>query len=163
MKRRTYIGTASSLLAIGGCVSRGRDSSNSKNGPPKVESRSVEITDRRCVKNDEQSHDTTISVGDDENRIKIEGAIAVHKPCLDLAIVPIRNAMEDGKVTANLDIDIDIVGPDDMDCKTCPSEIDYEAIVRFSHLPNELGVYHIERNFEEEKTIRVGPIAKRSF
>lgn len=163
MKRRTYLGTASSLLALGGCVNRSRQSSNGKNDPPKVESQSVETTDRRCVKSDEQSHDTTISVDDSTNRIKIEGTIAVHKPCLDLAVVPIRNAMEDGKVTANLDIDIDIVAPDDTDCKTCLSEIDYEAIVRLSHLPNELGVYHIERNFEEEKTVRVGPIAEKSF
>ncbi len=71
--------------------------------------------------------------------------------------------MKDGKVTSNLDVDIDIKLPEGENCQSNLCELDYEATLVFNQFPATLDVFHIDRDQRDDRTYRVGPLTEKSF
>jgi len=159
MKRRAILGLGATFFS--GCTT-GYTTSNSrtKDNDELVEDQSINISERRCLKNGDPIHDAQISISN--RTAEISGTIRTHKPCVGLTVVPARHEMKNGSMTDDIDIDIYFI-ENSNECSWCPSEIDYTATVVFNRLPSSIDLMHIERKPERDVTLRVGPISEKSL
>lgn len=161
MKRRAFLGLGATFFPLAGCTARSSNSSpRSEDNKGLVEDKSINISNRRCLRNGNPMHNAQISISN--RAAEISGTIRAHKPCIGLTVIPARHEMNNGSMTDDIDIDIYFV-ENSNECSWCPSEIDYTATVVFSRLPNSIDVMHIERKPERGVTLRVGPVAEESF
>ncbi len=163
MNRRVVLGTSAAVFSLSGCLSGGDILST--DAAATVESKSIRVLNRRCLENDDAEHTAQIEVEESDNRVQLRGTIATHRECLNLALVSKRGEMENGRTTDDIDVDIEFRIRSDTggNCEPCPSELDYEATLVFDQLPSSLEIRHVELQDAQNKTVRVGPIAEKSF